>query len=163
MQRAELISVKLTDVADIVRCDGKTLYPKGTVYLYASATDKQVHFLEEQDEVLPDRCIVIIPKDKCHPIYLFQVLDYFAPAFMHRYVGNAINLPVERLKHFKLKWQSDYAEQERIGKRLQPMREAILEKKKTLEQLEKFKKCLFDVFFPQIDEMFKKGNNQAKA
>lgn len=132
MQRTEPVLVKLTDVADIVRCDGKTRYPQGTCYFYASATDKQPHFLEEE-EILSDRCAVVVPKQKCHPMYLFIVLEYFSPAFMHKYVSNLINLPLNRFKHFEMLWFYDYAMQERIIEAIKPSMAVIAKLEETLQ------------------------------
>lgn len=146
MQPAKPILVKLTDIADIVRGDNKTSYQAGTCYFYLSATDRQVHYCA-QNEVLSDRCAIILPKEKCNLTYLLIVLEEFTPEFMHKYVGQAINLSFQQLEKFELNYHSDYAVQEWVVEQLRPVREAMEHEKRMIEQVRQFKKYMLSKMF----------------
>lgn len=120
--------VKLTEIATVERAvTGKT-YPAGTVYIQVSACHRtglqQFYMLKERRE-LETKFAVVLPHDQVDPVYLLEVLNRHADAFMARYVGTNINIQMDSFELFELDYHPDVETQKAIAEALSEINKAV--------------------------------------
>lgn len=113
----QLISVSLTDIADIDRAKSNIVYPARTIYVQVSAapkyTDEIWHILKRPGE-LPGKYAVVVPKIPIIPSYLVLALTAATAEWQSRYIGDAINISIELFKELKVVYHPDIEIQAKI-------------------------------------------------
>ena len=125
---------QLGEIARIKRCR-KRKYPKDTLYIYVSATDRQIHITED-DIVLDSRSAVIIPKIEIIPKYLFYALKKYEDYFFSRYVGTNINVSIDSLSFYPIDFETDLVKQNEVVEKFEIIEKNICA---TLIQIEEAK------------------------
>lgn len=133
--------VHLSDVAAIKRAEPGKIYPAETIFLRLSATDAEFHMMKEPGQ-LGSGFVVIEPKDM-DPVYLFEVIDLFAPEFFAKY-QTTINLQCDLLKYFTLDIHTEEVTRKRIADRLRAFNRCIDIDDKIMATLKDLKAILQD-------------------
>lgn len=136
------------ELADFERVKKGKIYEAGTVYIQLSATDGKVRYLAENKE-LETKYGVFIPKDKkMGSRYLFYMLEYEMPSFLHKY-QSGMNINPDIFKYLQVTYYLEYKYQKEFAMILdsiQFMYENELDEK---EEWEYFKKFHLNGMFPK--------------
>lgn len=103
---------KIDDIAVIKRAKDKT-YPKDTIYLALSATDREVH-ISDSPINLNSRYCVIVPKVQINVIYLYYAMKKYEDYFFNTYVGDKINASFNDICYFPVDIDTDLSIQEKV-------------------------------------------------
>lgn len=137
------------ELADFERVKKGKVYEAGTVYIQLSATDGKVRYLAENKE-LETKYGVFVPKDKkVGSRYLFYMLEYEMPSFLHKY-QSGMNINPDIFKYLQVTYYPEYKYQKEFAMILdsiQLMYENELDEK---EEWEYFKKFHLNGVFPAM-------------
>ena len=103
---------KINDIALIERAKNKT-YPKDTIYLALSATDREVH-ISDSSINLNSRYCVIVPKVEINVIYLYYAMKKYEDYFFNTYVGGKINASFNDIRYFPVDIDRDVSVQKQV-------------------------------------------------
>lgn len=137
---------KLNELVDFENVVKNVIYNPGTVYMFLSATDKDVHILDELSTIR-DGAVILQPKLKTEPKYLFYAIKMAQDEFYAKYVGKAINLSRHDLDFFELLWHENYNDQLEVVINLQSLEDAIQQETATITRLKNFKAGMLDKMF----------------
>lgn len=124
------------------------VYEAGTVYIQLSATDGKVRYLAENKE-LETKYGVFIPKDKkMGSRYLFYMLEYEMPSFLHRY-QSGININPDIFKYLQVTYYPEYKYQKEFAMILDSVQLMYENETNEKEEWEYFKKFHLNSMFPK--------------
>lgn len=137
---------KLNELVDFENVVKNVIYNPGTVYMFLSATDKDVHILDELSTIR-EGAVILQPKLKIEPKYLFYAIKMAQDEFYAKYVGKAINLSLHDLDFFELLWHENYNAQREVVLNLQSLENTIKQETATIARLKNFKAGMLDKMF----------------
>lgn len=137
---------KLNEIVNFENVVKNTIYAPDTVYLFLSATDKEVHILDELSTIR-DGAVILQPKQKTNLKYLYYALENAKDEFFNKYVGKAINLSRYDLDFFELLWHENYNDQCEIVLQLKPLENEIENEIIAINHLKNFKAGMLDKMF----------------
>ena len=140
---------QLGEIASIKRCR-KRKYPKDTLYIYVSATDRQIHITED-DIVLDSRSAVIIPKIEIIPKYLFYALKKYEDYFFSRYVGTNINVSIDSLSFYPIDFETDLVKQNEVVEKFEIIEKNICATLKQIEEAKRMKQWFLEKMLSVIN------------
>lgn len=137
---------KLNELVDFENVVKNVIYNPGTVYMFLSATDKDVHILDELSTIR-EGAVILQPKLKIEPKYLFYAIKMAQDEFYAKYVGKAINLSRHDLDFFELLWHENYNAQREVVLNLQSLENTIKQETATIARLKNFKAGMLQKMF----------------
>jgi restriction endonuclease S subunit len=140
---------QLGEIASIKRCR-KRKYPKDTLYIYVSATDRQIHITED-DIVLDSRSAVIIPEIEIMPKYLFYALKKYEDYFFSRYVGTNINVSIDSLSFYPIDFETDLVKQNEVVEKFEIIEKSICATLKQIEEAKRMKQWFLEKMLSVIN------------
>lgn len=135
--------IKLGDFAEYERAKKDVIYEAGTVAIQVSATQGEVIYLKDPQEI--EAKYVIIKQSKMIPKYLEYVLNINKKEFMAKY-KSGLNIQVNDLDFFEV-WFIPMEEQKKLVKMILHIEEEQEIVKKEIENYKNLKSKLLDDMF----------------
>ena len=139
--------VKLRDVALVERARKGKIYPKDTPYMHLSASDGEIHRLEEQGELTDRSAALLLKNGETPPKYLYYAIDAQIEGFWHTYKHSTINLTPEMIERMEIVWHDNLADREAVCRWLDLLEAEIVETKKAIERVRSIKEYMLDGMF----------------
>ena len=136
---------ELNDIAILERAKANEMYEAGTVYVQVSATNGQVHILEEPACITASKYVIVTPKIEILPMYLYYMIWWNMDEFRHTY-QTGLNIKTEELKKLKLDVIS-LKEQQYIVEQLEFIEDLEKQSANELKFMNEFKDKMLDVLF----------------
>ncbi len=135
---------KITELANIERSSGK-VYPAGCTLIQISATNGQVLYHAEEEEV-PAKYAVVTANDKVLPKYLYHAISCQAGHFIYT-VQTGLNIQMDTLNEMKLKIHTDLEKQAEIVRYLDVIEKMKAKEEATIELLKQAKQTNLSKMF----------------
>ncbi|MFI3150187.1 restriction endonuclease subunit S [Streptococcus suis] len=135
---------KITELASIERSSGK-VYPAGCTLIQISATNGQVLYHAEEEEV-PAKYAVVTANDKVLPKYLYHAISCQAGHFIYT-VQTGLNIQMDTLNEMKLKIHTDLEKQAEIVRYLDVIEKVEAKEEATIELLKQAKQTNLSKMF----------------
>lgn len=136
--------IRVKEVCKIQRASGRE-YPKGTIYLQVSASDKKIKILQEE-KTLESKYVVFLTDMNSE--YLFICMERTENIFYEKYVGKNINIQVESLDKWEIEMHTDEEIQNKIVEQQKKAKQELEREEQILNALKELKKTMLKGMFP---------------